>query len=142
MKRNILFLLFSLLLIISCGKENSSLETFNPEAFAYDLGDSWEVNAIVNVKGFEQRENIEDEKFEASISYSADIKTPEGAIKENLFSDKTDFSSSEIILDIPLEIQFELGPAYTLGKYQIIYTIKDNFSGGIITGTVEFDLSE
>ena len=102
MKKNIILLFFILLLVNSCGKEETKLEAFNPEAFAYDLGGSWEVNATINVKGFEQREGSGD-TFEASISYSADIKTPGGKTVENLYSDIINISAQEEIIDIPLK---------------------------------------
>ena len=132
---------FSLLLITSCSKEETTLEAFNPEAFAYDLGNSWEVNAMINVKGFEQREGSGD-TFEASISYSADIKIPNGKTVENLYSDKINISAEEEIIDIPLEVQFELDSTYSFGKYTIIFNITDIYSQNIISSSAEFDLTE
>jgi hypothetical protein len=130
------------LLLVSCAKEETKLETFNPEAFAYDLGDSWEVNAVVNVKGFEQRKNPEKNNFEASISYSADIKTPAGKIIKDIYTDKADFSSKEEILDVPIEVQFDLDSTYTEGTYRITFNLEDNFSDGKATSSVDFDLEE
>ena len=72
-------LLFALILAaVACTKDETNLETFSPEAFAYDLGEKWEVNAMVNVRGFEQRENNDDKSFEASIFVLADMKAPDG----------------------------------------------------------------
>lgn len=141
MKSFLLLFVLSLLLIISCSKEETKLVAFNPEAFAYDLGNSWEVNAMINVKGFEQREGSGD-TFEASISYSADIKTPDGKTMENLYSDEINISAEEEIIDIPLEVQFELDSTYSIGKYTIIFNITDSYSQNIITGSAEFDLTE
>jgi len=42
-------------------KEEVKFEAFSPEAFAYDIGNSWEVNATVNVKGFTKNEVGDDE---------------------------------------------------------------------------------
>jgi len=131
----------SLLLLSSCSKEKTKLEAFNPEAFAYDLGNTWEVNATINIKGFEQREGSGD-TFEASISYSADIKTPNGKTVENLYFDKIDISEREDIIDIPLEVQFELDSTYSFGKYTIIFNITDVYSQSRITGFAEFKLTE
>jgi hypothetical protein len=125
----------------SCGKEETNLEAFNPEAFAYDLGNTWEVNATIHVKGFKQRVSS-GENFEASISYSSDIKTPDGKILENLYSDITNISAEEEIIDIPLEVQFELDSTYSDGKYTIIFNITDSYSQRSITGSAEFDLTE
>ena len=138
----VLSLLFLFLLIAGCEKEESNLELFNPEAFAYDLGNSWEVNAMINVKGFEQHENDESKQFEASISFSANLKTTDGRIIENVYSDDVDYSLDEEIIDIPLEIQFELDSTYVLGKYQINLSVEDNFTGDVISGIIEFDLTD
>ena len=126
----------------ACSKDEVKLETFSPEAFAYDLGEKWEVNAMVNVRGFEQRENTENNKFEASIILSADIQTPDKTIVKNVFTDKIDFTHHEEIMDIPLEVQFELDSNYSLGKYQIIIHITDEFSKNNIFTTVEFELTD
>ncbi len=141
MKRLPSLFVLSLLLLSSCSKEKTKLEAFNPEAFAYDLGNTWEVNATINVKGFEQREGSRD-TFEASISYSADIKTPNGKIVENLYSDKINISAQEEIIDIPLEVQIELDSTYSFGKYTIIFNITDVYSQNTTTGSTEFDLTE
>ncbi len=131
----------SLITDIFSNKDEVKFEAFNPEAFAYDLGNTWEVNAMINVKGFEQREGSGD-IFEASISYSADIKTPNGKTEENLYSDKINISAQEEIIDIPLEVQFELDSTYSFGKYTIIFNITDLYSQNSITGSAEFDLTE
>ena len=141
MKKKSLLLFFLLLLVNSCGKEETKLEAFNPEAFAYDLGNTWEVNAMINVKGFEQREGSGD-TFEASISYSAGIKTPDGKTVENIYSDIINISDQEQIIDIPLEVQFELDSSYSIGKYIIIFNITDSYSQSSVTGFAEFDLTE
>lgn len=140
--KKISFLIGVCFLLLFCGGEEVNLELFTPEAFAYDLGDSWEVNAIVNLKGFVQKENNGEQKFEASINLSADLETPEGETVKNIFSDVVNYSLDEEIIDIPLEIQFELDSSYVLGDYKIKLTVQDNFSEGIVSGVIKFDLSE
>lgn len=142
MKKFYSTIFFTTILLLSCAKEEAKLETFNPEAFAYDLGDSWEVNAVVNVKGFGQRKNSENNNFEASISYSADIKTPAGKIIKDIYTDKADFSSKEELLDVPIEVQFDLDSTYTEGTYRIIFNLEDNFSNGTATSSVDFNLED
>ena len=142
MKKFCSTIFFITILLLSCAKEETKLETFTPEAFAYDLGNSWEVNAVVNVKGFEQRKNSENNNFEASISYSADIKTPAGKIIKDMYTDKADFSSKEELLDVPIEVQFDLDSTYTEGTYRIIFNLEDNFSNGTATSSVDFNLEE
>jgi len=141
MKRFLSISTLSLLLLTACDKEETKLEAFNPVAFAYDLGNTWELIATINVKGFEQREGSGN-TFEASISYSADIKTPNGKTVENLYSDKIHISAQEKIIVIPLEVQFELDSTYSFGKYTIIFNITDVYSQTNITGSAEFDLTE
>jgi len=139
--QKLLFLAF-ILLMTACTKDEIRLETFSPEAFAYDLGGSWEVNALVNVRGFEQREQVDNNLFEASITLSADLKTPDGSLVEEIYADAINVTHHEEILDIPLDVQFELGSASVLGRYQIIIQISDEFSNNIVTTTVDFDLTE
>jgi hypothetical protein len=141
MKKILLLFVLLLLLLTSCSKEETKLEAFNPDAFAYDLGNTWEVNAMINVKGFEQRDGSDD-TFEASISYSVNLITPEENTIENLYSDNVDFSAGEEIIDIPLEVQFEMDSTYTLGRYKIIFNITDNYSEVSITSFTYFDLTE
>ena len=138
----ILFLIFVIVFLSACTKEETKLELFNPEAFAYDLGDSWEVNAIVNLKGFVQKENSEENKFAASVSVTADLETPDGKLIKAIYSDQVDYSLDEEIIDIPIEVQFELDSTYALGKYNIKIILEDNFSGDEISGLIKFELSE
>ena len=126
----------------ACTKNELKLEAFSPEAFAYDLGEIWEINALVNVKGFEQRENNVNNTFEALINLTADIRTPGGKVVEGVFVDTLDVAHHEEILDVPLEVQFELDTTYSLGRYQIIIHITDEFSKKSITTSVEFELTE
>ncbi len=128
--------------MIACAKDELKLETFSPEAFAYDLGEKWEVNALVNVKGFEQREHNKKQLFEASLTLSADIKTPDGTLIDGVYADTINVNHLEEILDIPLEVQFELDSTYSLGKYQVIINIIDEYSKNIVTTSVEFVLTE
>ena len=131
-----------ILLSTACTNDELKFETFSPEAFAYDLGENWEVNALVNVRGFEQREHISNKSFEASLTLSADIKTPGDALINGVFADTINVNHHEEILDIPLEVQFELDSTYSLGKYQVIINIIDEYSKNIVTTSVEFVLTE
>ena len=136
-----LFLLTSiLLLLISCSKkEEVKFEAFSPEAFAYDIGDGWEVNATINVKGFEQEER-DDESF-ASLSYSIDLINPEDDSTKNIFSNSKEVNEKEIN-DVQLEAQFELADTFVLGKYKLLFNIKDNNSGKTTSAETDFELEE
>ena len=142
MKRIVLFLPIAFLMIFSCSKKEERFETFGPQAFAYDLDSTWEVNAMINVRGFEQLENSNDPGFATSLSYSVDVITPKGKKLENLYSDNVDFNMQDKLSDTPIEAQFNLDTTYASGKYEAIFNIKDNNSGKTTTGKAVFDLSE
>ncbi len=133
-------LIFITFLLSGCNKEEVKFEAFSPQSFAFDIGDRWEVNALVNVKGFVQKEA--DGTFSASVQYSVDMVTPNEKTIANIFEDSKVTKQEEEITDIPLDIQFELDSSYTLGKYKLLFNIRDNFSENITVATVEFDLTE
>jgi len=135
-----LYILLIILLTISCGKkEEVKFEAFSPEAFAYDIGDSWEINATVNVKGFERKE-VGDE-LSTSLGFSVDVIDPDGAETLDIFFDSKEVTSKELI-DVQLEAQFELDYYSPDGLYKIIFHITDKYSGQIVTAEAEFELKK
>src|SRR4030066_1461093 len=105
--KQLIFLFLFIVIFYSCGKEEPvKIETFSTEAFAFNLGDSWEVNASTRIKGFSQKE--EKQKFSATIAYDIDIITPAGDTIKSLISRVEDKTDHERIIDIPLEAQFNL----------------------------------
>ena len=127
-------------LIVGCGKkEEVKLEAFSPEAFAYDIGDSWEINATVNVKGFEKKET--GNELSTSLDFSVDIIDPDGIETKDIFIDSKDVTSKELI-DVQLEAQFELDYNSPDGLYKIIFNITDNYSGEIVSAEAEFELKK
>jgi hypothetical protein len=132
--------LICLLVIASCSKkEEVKFEAFSPEAFAYDIGDSWEINATVNVKGFEKKE-VGDE-LSTSLGFSVDVIDPDGAEITDVFFDSKEVTSKELI-DVQLEAQFELDYNSSDGLYKIIFHITDKYSGEIVTAEAEFELKK
>ena len=127
-----------LLLFSSCSKEEKKLEVFNAEAFAYDLGESWEVDATIRVKGFNQNEN--NSKFTATLSYDIDLVKPSGDTVKSLISKTEDKSNNEVIMDVPLEIQFDLDSTYTDGDYKLIFRVKDAETGNMASASAPFSL--
>jgi hypothetical protein len=126
------------LLTISCSKkEEVKFEAFSPEAFAYDIGDSWEINSTVNVRGFVKNE-VGDE-LSTSLDFSVDIIDPDGVETKNIFLDSKEVTSKELI-DVQLEAQFELDYNTPDGQYKIIFNITDKYSGEIVTAEAEFTL--
>ena len=125
---------------ISCSKkEEVKFEAFSPEAFAYDIGDSWEVNATVNVRGFTKLEK--NDEFSVSLSYSVDLIKPDGEVTKDIFSNVKEVNEKEIN-DVQLEAQFDLDKTYVQGKYKVAFSIKDNNSDKTTSAEAEFELEE
>ena len=134
----ILFLLA--LLSLSCSKkEEVKFEAFSPEAFAYDIGDSWEINATVNVKGFVKKEV--GEELSASLEFTVDMTGPDSLEIKNIFSDSKDVTSGELI-DVQLEAQFELDYNSPEGLYKITFNVTDINSGEVTSAEAEFELKK
>lgn len=137
--KNIIFLFLSTLTIIGCTKDAPKLEAFNPEVGVFDIGDSWEVNASTQVKGFIQIE--ENEIFKASLAFSVDLITPAGDTIPGMITRVEDLLNNEKVMDTSLEAQFELDSTYSTGKYNIIFKVKDVNSEGTASATAGFELS-
>ena len=136
----ILFVFFLILISISCSKkEEVKFEAFSPEAFAYDIGDSWEVNATVNVKGFHKIEA--GDELSASFDYVVDLIGPDSVQVKDIFDDTKDVTSDELI-DVQLEAQFELDYNSPEGLYTITFNITDNNSGDVTSTSTEFELKK
>lgn len=139
MKKQFVIVLI-LIAISSCGKkEEVKFEAFSPEAFAYDLGDSWEVNATVNVRGF--KGIVAENEVSASLDFSVDFVNPDGEISKNIFNDSREVREIEINY-LQLESQFELDSTYVEGIYTIIFNIKDNNTGNSTSAEVEVKLEK
>jgi len=136
----ILTTIIIIFLLISCSKkEEVKFEAFSPEAFAYDIGDSWEINATVNVKGFVKKEV--GEELSTSLDFSVDIIDPDSVETKNIFIDSKDVTSKELV-DVQLEAQFELDYNSPDGLYKIIFHITDKYSGEIVSADAEFELKK
>ena len=134
---------FNLFLIIisiwACSsKPEPNLELFNGEAFAYEIGDSWEVNATINAKGFLQKEveNI----YHFNLSYSVDLITPEGDSLNSIFNDIVEEKNKEEIIDVPLEAQIEIDSTFSSGKYALVFNVRDEFAKQTKSVNVSFNL--
>lgn len=134
----VLYVFFFILITISCSKkEEVKFEAFSPEAFAYDIGDSWEINATVNARGFVKKE-VGDEQS-ASLGFSVDLTYPDGSEKIDMFIDSKEVTSKEII-DMQLEAQFELDYSSPEGLYKITFNVVDKNSGKVTSLQTEFEL--
>jgi len=139
MKKILLIFAISLVVVSCSKKEAVKFEAFSPEAFAYDIGDTWEINATVNVKGFVKKE-VGDEPS-ASFDLSVDMISPDSIVTKNIFSDSKEVSSKELI-DVQLEAQFELDYNSLDGLYKLRFNITDKNSGEITTAQAEFELKK
>ncbi|MBS4035789.1 MAG: hypothetical protein KGZ85_15100 [Ignavibacterium sp.] len=143
MKKLFVLVLTVLLVFIACKKEEPlNLEAFSPQGFAFDLGDVWEVNATVRVKGFQQNRNDETKEFSATIFYKVDLEKPNGEVKEDVFNFVKEINNHERLLDVGLEAQFELSSEYEEGAYKLIYHIRDELSGMETNSVVEVELQQ
>ncbi len=117
-----------LLLLISCGKKEENLEAFSAETFAYDLGNTWEVNATARVKGVLPMKDKETDEYLYNLSLVIDLIKPDGTEEKAKFSYAHSQKSNEKLRDIGLEAQFELDSTYKEGNYKIIFTVTDAHS--------------
>ncbi len=131
---------FLTLAITACSKkEEVKFEAFSPEAFAYDIGDAWEVNATVNVKGFTKNEVGDD--LSAALEYTVDLVGPDSLDIKNIFSDSKEITSEEL-MDVQLEAQFELDYENPEGIYTIQFNVIDIMSGEVTSAKAEFELKK
>jgi hypothetical protein len=139
MKKILLIFAISLVVVSCSEKEAVKFEAFSPEAFAYDIGDSWEINSTVNVKGFVKKE-VGDE-FSVSLEFTIDMIGPDSLAVTNIFGDSKDVTSGELIY-VQLEAQFELDYNSPEGLYKITYNVTDNNSGEVTSAQTVFELKK
>lgn len=136
----VLYLFFFILITISCSKkEEEKFQAFSPEAFAYDIGDSWEINTTVNVKGFVKKE-VGDE-LSTSLDFRVDLLDANGILTKDIFTDSREVTSKELI-DVQLEAQFEIDYSCPEGIYKIVFNITDKYSEETVTAEAEFELKK
>ena len=133
-----IFLVFT---IFNCkNKPEPKLELFNPQAFAFDVGDSWEVNATINAKGFLQKE--ENSEFKIKLSYNVSLITPQKDTLKKIFTDILANNQKNDFIDIPVEAQIELDTTFEAGNYKLLFNVKDENSKQEKTAEVSFKLSK
>ena len=136
--KNIFSFLFILIVLTSCSKEEEvKFEAFSPEAFAYDIGDAWEVNATVNVRGFTKSEV--GNELSAALEFSVDLSGPDSVDVKNIFNDSKEVTGSELI-DVQIEAQFELDYTFPEGIYTAQFNVIDIMSGELTSASAEFEL--
>lgn len=97
---------------------------FSGEAFAFQLDEGWEVNAAAQVKGFKQAET--DDIYTGSVKFEADLTLPDGEIYKNLISNTvTKSKDGEEMLDMQIEMQFNLDGDFEVGSYSLKVIAED-----------------
>jgi len=114
------------ILLLSCS-EQPPLELFSPEAFAYKLDNSWELNASINIKGFVQKE--ENNIYNTSLWYKIDLVTPEKDTLREFDTGSIISENKEELLDLPIEVQAEIDSNFSPGNYFLLFYVKDENSG-------------
>jgi len=138
MKTKILFLVY-IIISSACSEPEPKLELKTPEAFSFDLGDSWEVNSSVKAIGFAQKE--EEENYSIKLSYSVDIISESDSLLA-IYNDLIDESNNEEFLDYILEAQIEIDSTFGEGDHILIYHVKDELSNQEKSISVDFNLSK
>lgn len=137
--KKIFLIIISVLVVISCTRKAAPFEIFSEEAFAYDLGNSWEINSQVRVKGFTQIEK--DGVYSVAIYFTVDLVKPNGEKVLSIFDDEKFETKNEVIMDIPLEAQFEMDSTYSNGNYTLIFNVEDKNSDNRASKEIKFELN-
>lgn len=138
----IIKIIIYLLLISFLGcksRPEPNLELFSPEAFAFNIGDSWEVNSSVNVKGFQKKK--EGNKFKAQLSYNIDLITPKSDSLVSIFKSSY-VDLKEELNDIQLEAQIEIDTSFSKGEYKLLYHVTDELANKRKSMYINFSLTE
>ncbi len=138
--KSFIVIILVILFVSACSKEEEQrLQLFTPEAFAYDVGDAWEVNVTFHAKGFTQKE--ENSQYYSKLDYSIDLVTPDKDTLKNIFSNSEEDTFKEKAEDIELEAQFDLDSTYRLGNYNLLIHVKDELSNRTAKISKNFELS-
>ncbi len=107
----------------SCSsKPEANLELFSPQAFAFDIGDAWEVNASVGARGLA---NIDSENMSGiKLYYNVDLITPEADTIESIFDNTLEEEDAEVT-ELTLDAQIELDSSFSSGKYILLFKVTD-----------------
>ena len=126
MKIKTILFIIPILIFTNCSEEPKTV-LFNAEAFAFSMGDGWEINASVNAKGFAQIEKDNSDLYFTNLNYSVNLYTPEDTIYSADYGSIVD-STNEEILDKQIESQLELDSGFSKGNYIIEFIVEDKYS--------------
>lgn len=103
------------------------------------MDEGFELNARTLVKGFKLVEV--NKKFTAELTYTVDLKMPDGTIKKDFDKGSVKKEESQEFPELEISIQKELDSTYKTGKYFVIFNVKDENTKAQLTKEKEFDLS-
>ena len=141
--KNVFFVLLFVgtIFVNGCSKkEEVKLTTSGRNAFAIDMGQGWEIQALTELHGFEQNER--NGKFVASIFYSVDVITTDNKVLKSLFTKQVDKKESDKINGVNLEAGFNLDESYPPGNYKVVFNIKDLLSNQSLQDTTALKLEK
>lgn len=134
------YILLITILWACSGRPDPNLILSNPEAFAFDLGNSWEINASVKATGFTQLEK--EDEYSISLSYSVDLILPNQDSLCSIYNESVEEQDIEEFMDIILEAQFEVDSTFGEGSYKLIFYVTDEFSKQSRSIAIDFNLSK
>jgi hypothetical protein len=137
--KKLIWLIAFVIVFTSCSKEEEKFELFSAEAYAFSIGDEWELNASCRAKGFVQQEK--DDSYSAKLSFIANLQTPDGMLVEGISEGIIDKSNNEKMIDLEIEVQVQLDKSYQPGKYKIIINVTDDLSQKTLSIGKEFELT-
>lgn len=133
--------MFSIIILqFACSKNNSKLKLSNSEAFAFDVGDGWEVNGTVVATGFQQKKNKN--IYKSKLYCFVNLITSSNDTLKKIFSDTLENKQKNKFIDIPVEVQIELDRTFETGSYKLLFNIRDEYSKQKKIAEAKFNLTK
>ncbi len=138
--KNLIIIPLLALLFFACEGEPRNIELGNAEAFAFYLGDGWELNASLFARNFELKEA--DDQYHYKISYSASLVTPSLDTLKNIDNDTLEGEGIEEPFETEMELQINLDSNFEVGKYKLLIEVLDEYSNQTVLLEKDFTLSD
>lgn len=137
----VVLLIIILFSVWACSsKPEPKLELFSPEAFAFEVDNSWEITATVNAKGFSQ--NIDENNPNINLFYKVDLITPANDTIKSIFDKNILLNEKQEISDLQLEAQIELDSTFSTGEYNLVFNVSDEILKQIKTIKIPVSLEK
>lgn len=139
-RTSVIIFIIVLIGFFACSEKEQKLEIYSPEAFAFNIGTEWELNASAQVKGFTQ---VEDEKeYSTKLSYYVNLITPSNEILEEIDYGMINRTSPEKLIDTQLEIQIVFDSTFATGDYTLQIFVLDDLSEQKDSTQIKFTLAD